>query len=1066
MPRRKPKLERPEVHDAFVNQRLHARLDRDLESAGVLWIGAPAGSGKTTLLSSYVEAQGQPCLWYQLDRSDRDPASLLANLADGARALLGRRASKISHGGAEYATDVEAFARHFFTELYRRLPDGSLVVFDNAQLFDEVAESAALLSAESAALLSAATEACEGPVRLVFLSRHAPPEVLAKLQSQRRMAVLSWPELQLSDDEARELLCHIDAPLHSRQRTQRLNQLAEGWAAGLVLLASHADELPDSLSERVDLAPQVVFDYFSGELFHHLADEDQQFLIAISLLPEMTAAMAQQLGGRHHARALLERLCREQLFVLKHQRRPVVYQLHPLFRNYLRYRLRLELKPEHYGARCRTAAALLEQHGAIHAAGELLDEQEEAQVKVEFILRHAETLSKQGSLETLQHWLETIPRELYDGEPWLDYWAGVARLPQDTVTARQHFERCFERFVAARQRTGTYLSWARIVESIIFEAGNYAGLDHWLDTLPKLKRQLGFALSVEAFARVNISLFNALAYRRSDSPALPDVEKKLRQLMLLAPDPNARFMLGAHLVRYYTWAGDIPAMQSVMNRLRSQLKHPELAPFTRLVWAGMTAACSWQIDSAEAGLEAAERGLALARETGLHLLDLAFLVQGAYCAFITGDLERVETYVEQMPETYRPERLVDMGHATMVRGWLQLARGEIDAAAASIAEAQEIAKIVGSPYVSGRIFHVVAQLQFRQGRFAEANENLDAATEIGLRHRFPLLRYIAMLARAEIAFADSKPDTGLALLADALEQGRQRGYQNFPHWTPPQLAALCARALAGDIETTYVRAIVLGQRLPPPTGLDEFTSVRWPWAVRVRCLGSFELRVDDAVQTARGKTQQKPLALLKLLIARGGVRVPSTALAAELWPDAEGDGARDALKTTLARLRKLIGADVVVLSDGSLSLSTDRVHVDALALEPKLDRLLQGADVELAEQALELYRGALLPSEDAAWVLGPRERLRDRFVRAIEVAGRQHLESGRADDAAELFARAIEVEERAEPLYLGLIEAQLARGREHEALRSYERCARVLAGAGAFTPSPSLAALVARLRSP
>jgi len=54
--------------------------------------------------------------------------------------------------------------------------------------------------------------------------------------------------------------------------------------------------------------------------------------------------------------------------------------------------------------------------------------------------------------------------------------------------------------------------------------------------------------------------------------------------------------------------------------------------------------------------------------------------------------------------------------------------------------------------------------------------------------------------------------------------------------------ALLELALAAGIETEYVRHTIRLWRLPPPK--SEIAD--WPWPIRVRTLGRFEVLVNDA----------------------------------------------------------------------------------------------------------------------------------------------------------------------------------------------------------------------------
>ena len=117
------------------------------------------------------------------------------------------------------------------------------------------------------------------------------------------------------------------------------------------------------------------------------------------------------------------------------------------------------------------------------------------------------------------------------------------------------------------------------------------------------------------------------------------------------------------------------------------------------------------------------------------------------------------------------------------------------------------------------------------------------------------------------------------------------------------LPAVLAACLEAGIETGYARSVIRRHRLRPPS-----TDIaNWPWVVSVRTLGGFEVQLDGAPLRFAGKAPRKPLALLKAIIAFGGVEVPHAKLIDALWPGDEGDAGKQALGVTLVRLRKLLG---------------------------------------------------------------------------------------------------------------------------------------------------------------
>jgi len=230
---------------------------------------------------------------------------------------------------------------------------------------------------------------------------------------------------------------------------------------------------------------------------------------------------------------------------------------------------------------------------------------------------------------------------------------------------------------------------------------------------------------------------------------------------------------------------------------------------------------------------------------------------------------------------------------------------------------------------------------------------------------------------------------------------------------------------------------------PWPEHLDLAT---WPFAVRVRTLGGFSL--EGAAVARSRKVPKAPLRLLKCLVAAGGRPVPVTAACDALWPDDTPAAARRKLDTTLHRLRKLVGEEVVRLADGALALDRARCFVDAWAFASLATQAERAARSDAAsrrarslfEEARQLYRGPLLGGEDdVPFVAREREAQRRRFVHLVLAFGRA-CEAHDRPLAVACYEQALEVDEVAEPLSQALMRAYLALGRPADVAKEYRRC--------------------------
>lgn len=233
--------------------------------------------------------------------------------------------------------------------------------------------------------------------------------------------------------------------------------------------------------------------------------------------------------------------------------------------------------------------------------------------------------------------------------------------------------------------------------------------------------------------------------------------------------------------------------------------------------------------------------------------------------------------------------------------------------------------------------------------------------------------------------------------------------------------------------------------------------------VRIHTLGRFTLAIDGRMVCAPGKSQKRPLALLKALICLGGREVALSRLGECIWPDADGDLCVRNLTVTLHRLRHLLGIRGVVLQqEGKLSLNDELCWVDAWQFERCANQGLvllddaATASLALAQlrAALALYCGHFLGREaDEAWMLAPRLRLRIRFERLVGRLSGFLEDCERHGEAVDICLQALERDPLDEAIYRRLMRCYLRGGEYSRALLTYRRCREALGNGLEAQPS-------------
>ena len=345
------------------------------------------------------------------------------------------------------------------------------------------------------------------------------------------------------------------------------------------------------------------------------------------------------------------------------------------------------------------------------------------------------------------------------------------------------------------------------------------------------------------------------------------------------------------------------------------------------------------------------------------------------------DAELARSHLSAAANAIEPGNAIDATIYEFQRGVLMLLDGDWHDASKLMRAAVDSGKASGWPLREHIALLGQALAATQAGAFDEAEAALQAAFE----HPFHAVciwhHWIGALIEAQLAERRGDRPRSLAALSRAFRIGRDKGYDfgPMPYCAGDMMSRLMLLALEHDIDPPFARGIVRRYALPAPEGAGE----RWPWPIRIRTLGRFVIERDGAAAAAPRKESRKPLDLLKLLVALGGQAVPVARLCAALWPDAEGDAARNSFDNALHRLRKLLGGDLhVQLRSGGLSLDASTCWTDLAALEAclaEVDALAPEASAaqlsDLAEQALALCQGEFLAGdEDLPDVLVARSR--------------------------------------------------------------------------------------------
>lgn len=1050
------KTTRPTLAMVMPRERLFLSLDHNLSAARATWVAGPPGAGKTTLMASYLEARSLPALWYQLDSADSDAATFLYYLRQTALKHSKGASTPLPELAPAEGGDWAACARRLFRALFARFDRRLVLVFDN---HEEIPHHSALHG-----ILAIALEEAPPGRAICFLSRGLPPPPLARAQVNQVLRLLPPEALRLTEEECVTVAGMRGADLAAGELA-RIQAASAGWVAGAILLIEHARH-PHSAG-LADVAESVLHDYVAQEVFEQFDDHVKGLLLQVCWMRRLSLELAVAVTGDSRIRQVLVSLAHNNYFVTERDDNGErEYILHPLLRQFLQTKAAEGPGRRELGAQQIRCAEVLAKVGYIEEAVELLVANFDWQRLESIILAHAATLMDQARSELLRNWIEELPHDRVAASGWLSYWHGVAAQRYAPRASRRALEHALQLFSAQSDMPGVMYAACDLLGLVIGEVDDFHLMDTALDALRAALDSVRELQEDPAGMRALVMLTACTALREPTHADLSSWLQKLdrvqRKLTVQALPAGLRLVaaLAGILSGDIARANAALALQPDDDDSELRCRHMLIANLRDLLHADPAAALvSWR-DASNLAVAAAQPRLA-------RLACIGVVAAGLIANRAADIVEEIDAVRHALAVDDTLSRCL----GCYVLSWAALCRDDVIGAYHSQQQAVTSAVELGIPHLEVLCRTALAQLLFLCHDPRGGSSQLRRVHAIARDIRNPMLEHLTLLVYGDVAIGEKRLQSGINALRYAFGLGRQHGYFNIPWWKPQRFADLCVIAIEHEIEVEFVRNLIRRHGLRPqhaPVHLEQ-----WPWALRIRTFGSFELSAANGTVAATSSGQGRPLQLLKLIAGSDGQAISAEAAATAMWPHVDSEYSMKSLTINLHRLRRHLGMeDVVLLRDGRLSLNAELVWTDVGALEQMAANIVAGRpvagrplDPKLADDALQklfaLYRGPWLAGEDTPGFDSIRLRLQRMFVETV----RMLLDVRNSDDpswAQTVLERALQCEPAGEGFYLRLMRLAVSSGHPQSAMDIHTRCRHALRTMGR-TPGEEIEALRATL---
>lgn len=340
-------------------------------------------------------------------------------------------------------------------------------------------------------------------------------------------------------------------------------------------------------------------------------------------------------------------------------RKKVYYQYHYLFRQFLLSHAQGELDPQTLKDARLKAADILLNNGQVAAAAEIFKKTRNWTKLAPVIVREAPQLLREGRNRVVEGWLQSLPEEMLEANPWLVYYKGLSRLPFNPTESTGYFERAYKAFRALNDWIGMIRGICGVLNAISIERKDYLRGVRWIETLEELLREKHEPLPRELEGQVTSSVFYLLSLVKPNHPDFDLWKRRARRIIEEPGDLHLRMLVGNNLIIYYVWIGDLASAAMVLDIMRRLSVTNKASPF--IVARKISAEQAYYLFAGlyEECLRVGEEGVEHARRTGVAIWEGQYHAVNASPAISYGDFEEAQRLLDCMSDHSRDEGLVN-----------------------------------------------------------------------------------------------------------------------------------------------------------------------------------------------------------------------------------------------------------------------------------------------------------------------------------------------------------------------------------------------------------------------
>ncbi len=396
------KLYMPSVRENYVSREtLIGKINENLKKEHkIILVSAEAGYGKTTLMSGWLSQLNQSFSWLSLDEYDNDPITFLKYFVMAIRKVNESFGKTIENIMSTLKLPRVEVISSYILEEFAGINNRFILVLDDYHI---------IANTYIHKLMQRLIDSNINNILFIILTRQDPPLNLSRWRAGDRLTELRSSDLRFETDEIKEFFSKKFNISFEYETLKMLEEKTEGWAAGLQLIGLSLknikkEQQESSFIEQFNGNNRFIADYIMEEVYQRQDAQLRIFLKKTSVLKGFNADLCDAVTGLSNSKQIIERLERDNLFIVPLDSSRTWYRYHHLFSGFLRTGIDENMKKEIF----RKASVWCKAEGCIESAFEYALDARDSEMTLSLVNQVSSQYLHNGAIEALLELLDSV----------------------------------------------------------------------------------------------------------------------------------------------------------------------------------------------------------------------------------------------------------------------------------------------------------------------------------------------------------------------------------------------------------------------------------------------------------------------------------------------------------------------------------------------------------------------------------------------------------------------------------------------------------------------------------